>query len=649
MASLPPLQQISTLSAGATEANQLINIAIDLHRSLKANMSKDERFYRLEKPKTYTDSKSVVIPTARSAVSFITNALTQEMPSVAMHPRSEEDKALEDAEDLSTFLESCWYYFQSGRKRSVIRDVVWHGLVRGAMIFRVLLDKDLINSKPKQPQKPEKIDPEVLMTLTADEREEYYDSLDKYEEENKKYTSSISSWNKKSENKFPIIVQARDPLYVMWDNVEAPEFVVEVYPRKYYEVDRIYGKKLKDRFQPQLNSSTGANQDVWFCEIWKEDKYWYGISSNQTGPFVEVQGWKKHDYGFIPYVIQGAYSTPLPNVEDQFESLFTGHHEMLEYEFRLFNQLAEYIRKIALANIVARVNDPTEVLKATTTGSVIHILPDEDVSFLEPHGGTAQIIQTMLDTVQSYLTRFLLQPEVLQGRTRSRSGYGTQIQAQLAAQTLLPFTTGLSIALQQVNELILRMVEMLPGKISAWGPYSEYGAAYATKDMVRGFYRNDVEIDIKLPSEEGQISQIYTGLVKEGIVSKLYARKKIGIKNPRREERRILVEKAMSHPMIEEGLAFDMVTELNIQLPEHIKKAVEEMAKGSKPNQPNQKPPGGPPGAGGPPQGPPGMPPGLPPSGMPGPGQSQAPGPGSPQEMAMLQNQNAQINPGAMQ
>lgn len=612
------------------KANKIISIALELHRSLKGQMSKDERLYRLQfdKPSLFADMRAIVVPTARNAVLFIANALTTEMPAITMHPRSDEDKALENAENLSNFLESTWYYLQSGRKRSVIRDAVWHGLVRGAFVFRVILDNDYLSKRPKPPgEKPKLLDSSVVATLSPQERADYLDFLDRWEEDNTKYKEATSTWEKKHKDSFPIRVQARDPIYVRWDNTDDPEWVVEIYPRKYYEVERIYGKKLKDRFQPGVDHVTASMQDVWFCEIWTREKYWYGISSTSDSNFVEIQGWKDHGYGFLPYVIQGAYSTPLNKIEDQYESIYAGHHSMLEYEFLLTNQLAEYTRKIALANIVARVNDPTQILASVQTGSVIHILPEEEVGYLEPGGGTAQIIQTMLDTVQGYLTRFLLQPEVLQGRTRSRSGYGTQIQAQLAAQTLLPFTTGMSIAIQQVNEMILKMVEVLPGKVAAWGPYSEYGSTYATKEMVGGFYRNDVEIEIKLPSEEGQVAQTYTGLVKEGIVSKLYARRKIGIKNPRKEARQILVEKALAQPMVEQAMAFDMVLEMGIQLPESVQAAVDAMAGGGTPQEPGSAPPQGNPAA------------------QAGPGQGAQMGPGSPQEMAMMQAQAANQNP----
>ena len=187
----------------------------------------------------------------------------------------------------------------------------------------------------------------------------------------------------------------------------------------------------------------------------------------------------------------------------------------------------------------------------------------------------------------------------------------------------------MSIAIQQVNELVLKMVEILPGKVAAWGPYSEYGSTYATKEMVGGFYRNDVEIEIKLPSEEGQVAQTYVGLVKEGIVSKLYARRKIGIKNPRKEARQILVEKALAQPMVEQAMAFDMVLEMGIQLPEQVQAAIDAMAKG-----PSQQ-------GGGGPQGPPGGNPAV----QAGPGQGAQMGPGSPQEMAMMQAQAANQNP----
>lgn len=621
-------------TSGQGRANKTVAMALDLHRTLKGHMSRDERLYRLQfnKPALFADMRAITIPTARNAVLFIANALTTEMPACTMHPRSDEDKALENAENLSNFLESTWYFLQSGRKRSVVRDAVWHGLVRGAFIFRVLLDKDYLAKKPKLPVKPKLLDDSIIATLSADERANYLDLLDQYTIDKEAYDTSTASWDKKNKNQFPIRIQARDPIYVYWDNTEDPEWVVEVYPRKWYEVERMYGKRLKDKYQPGVDKVTGAMKDVWFCEVWTKDKYWYGLSSTREGNFKEIQAWKEHGYGFLPYVIQGAYSTPLNNIEDQYESIYAGHHSMLEYEYLLLNQLAEYIRKIALANIIAKVNDPAAVLNSVRNGSVIHILPEEEVGFLEPTGGTAQIIQTMLDTVQGYLTRFLLQPEVLQGRTRSRSGYGTQIQAQLAAQTLLPLTTGLSVAIQQVNEMILKMVELLPGKVAAWGPYNEFGEAYATKEMVGGFYRNDVEIEIKLPSEEAQVSQTYVGLVKEGIVSKLYARRKIGIKNPRKEARQILVEKALSQPFVEQALAFDMVLEMGIKLPDQIQSAIDAMAKGGQAPSPGGGVPAGPQGN---------------PAVQAGPGQGNQPGPGSPQEMAMMQAQAGNQNPAA--
>jgi len=617
-------------TTGTDEANSLIRLAVRLHSKLKEQMKDDEGLFNQEyeaipRRKHYKPVKTV---TAKAAALNIANAITHKLPDIICHPRSDEDAAQADAETNTNFLITLWGYMQSNKKRPVLRDAALFGIVRGAFIFKTTLDQKAIKDQPTEPTSPttresDLIDnPSVMDQLKEEEILAIMAENIQYRLDKEAYDNRMKAWKAKYDNKVLISVQARDPKFVYWDPVdEDPEWVVEIYPRAWYDVKRQWKNKLGD-FRPSGTSPLPGFQDsetVWFTEIWKEDKYWLGVSNDASHNFVPVQGWTKHNYGFIPYAITGALTSPFHELERQYESIYAGYHDLLNYEYRLKNQVAEYIQKVTQANIVAKMNSPEPIDEALETGTIIQLGPQDELSYMEPGGGSYQILSDMEESIRGELSGRLMVPEVLLGRTRSRSGYGTQVQAQLASQTLLPFTTGLSLAIQKANEHILRLVEMLPGKTYVWGKWNEYGEAFASKSTIRGFYQNEVEVGIELPSEKAQNSQNEINLWKAGLKSKRAAAKDAGVRNPRKEQLLWMAEQVQQSPQFIQAMGLVAAREIfKIPFPDEIA-----AAEGQGGGQEEAGPPGG---AVMP--GPPGQP-GLYP---------QAP-PGSPQEGQMMQQQ----------
>ena len=624
-------------TTGTDEANSLIRLAVRLHKKLKDQMKADEAIFNQEyeaipNRKHYKPVKTV---TAKAAALNIANAVTHKLPDITCHPRSDEDAAVADAETNSNFLSTFWGHAQSNKKRPVLRDAALFGIVRGAFIFKTTLDQKALRDQPTEPDKPSMSEadlvnnPSVLEQLPEEDLLAIMADNMRYKLEKEAFDNKKRSWQEKYGNKVLINVQARDPKFVYWDPVEEdPEWVIEIYPRAWYDVKRQWKSKLGD-FRPSGTSPLPGFQDsetVWFTEIWKQDKYWFGVSNDASHNFVPVQGWTKHPYGFIPYAITGALTSPFHELERQYESIYAGYHDLLNYEYRLKNQVAEYIQKVTQANIVAKMNTPEPIDEALETGTILQLGPTDSIDYLEPGGGQYQILSDMEESVRGELSGRLMVPEVLLGRTRSRSGYGTQVQAQLASQTLLPFTTGLSLAVQKCNEHIMRLVELLPGKTYVWGKWNEYGEAFASKSTIRGFYQNDVEVGIELPSEKAQNSQNEINLWKAGLKSKRAAAKDAGVRNPRKEQLLWMAEQVQQSPQFIQAMGMVAAREIfKIPFPDEIAAAEGQGA-------PEEKgPPGGMAMPG--PEGQPGLYP-------------QAP-PGSPAEAQMMQQQAMQPNQGA--
>uniref|UniRef100_A0A6H1ZM05 Portal protein n=1 Tax=viral metagenome TaxID=1070528 RepID=A0A6H1ZM05_9ZZZZ len=564
-------------------AQEIIKLAAELpgyYKTRNAQFLEDEKFFTKEfKIPMPKGKKALILPTGPMVVINGINHLSRSYPKCTVPRRANTDTAQDDAEAISNYLNAQWYMLQSQQSKSITRDALFYAFVRGPSVFKVLYDPDAWPDEPEEPEMPEGYDGEVG-SLPVTSREQFIATLDsfaEYEVDRDNWKHDFEEWEAQVEVQLPYSVQVRDPQFVFPEpGVDPPSYVIEIYESTWAYIKKAWPEmnEVGEEGESQFPSMNDTDKLQW-VEYWDKDSYWYGIYNSKRGMASKLDNWreavpvKRHNWGFVPYVIWGGWSSPLEKPEFQYQSVYYAIKDLLGYESALFSQRAHIIRKYAWPALKVK-SDRKDFKFNPEEGAINYFREGEDAIYME-WSSPLPILEIQLDAVQDYIAGSTT-PEVLRGTAKARSGYALAQQASLAQAFITPYAVGLAYAVQQVNERILRLIDrVIEQPVRIWGKSGgEMLLAEIGPENIRGYYRNLVDVDVTLPVDEIQNARSNAELYDRRIISRLTAAERSGIENPLQEQARLAAEDIIEHPAMQEARAVKAALDWGIDIAAYI-------------------------------------------------------------------------------
>mgnify|MGYP001576190156 CR=1 FL=1 len=540
---LPEVADLQTLK------RQLVNRCATRNNE----MALDEQFFLLTFPTKVPASMTLRrASTGYNIVRELMAHLLAEMPIIRVPRRNDTEVAQRQAEKLVAFYNGAWHRLGGQR---VLSRLIWYGAVRGPMALRVLPDMGRPDS-PEDPGPQPKLDDDFF--LDDDSAARFADEIDTWLRRRAAYEASRERFDNYVSDHMPILIDAIDPKYVYPEPTETPRYAFLSWRRPAADIRRVWGQELL--------GDTPDTENVHWTEFWSEESYAYWVeyypgvrqsvgtpykSSPRTEWLMEP---KKHGFGFMPIIIDGAYETPLPEPERQYLSIYYPMRDALTAETEAVSQRATLREKLAWSILMIKTERQNTFRLQTQPGAPNYIYPDEDISFITPQV-PLDFVTNDQALISQYIERSGIQ-SVLLGQVRARSGY---LQAQLAALAkvgFVPFELALGRMMQKTNTAMLKIVEnVIQGPVHTWG-YQGREPVDATlrPDDIRGYYRSTVEFRTIRPVDEGARLANIMRMLQMG-VSRLRALEEAGIENPEAELIRREAEEMLRHPDISQARA----------------------------------------------------------------------------------------------
>lgn len=478
-----------------------------------------------------------------------------EMPIIRVPRRADTEKAQQQAERLTYFLNAAWG--KIGGERFLAR-LMWHGLVRGPMVSRVI--PDLSRPLPPRDPGPQPALPDDLL-IDDDSAAEWSEAVDDWLRAKQRFEDAQERWENSSRDNLPYIVDAIDPRYAFWQPTTIPRYCIISWKRRAADIRRVWGDDVL--------ADVSDSQEVEWCEFWSDEYYAYWAewwpsrprhytSQRDLAPAEPSRDWimppTEHGFGYFPINVDGPYETPLDDPARQFTSIYFAIRDALTLETESLSQNATLSEKLAWASLIVKTERTRSFRLNKGPDETNYIMPDEDINFLIPQL-PMQYVQTMTSLAQQFIERTSIQG-VLLGQVRARSGYQQAQLAALAKVVFVPVEKALARMMVSMNEAFLKIIEnVIQGPVHAWGFQGrEPVDATIRPEDIRGYYRSTVEFRTIRPIDEGARLANIERLLKLG-VSRLRALEEAGIERPEAELVRREAEDLLQHPDVRQARA----------------------------------------------------------------------------------------------
>jgi hypothetical protein len=552
----------------------LKNDYMDYHQRRIGNHRQDEQFFRMRYDVPSPDGRTPLYsPSAYQIVEELINHVAAETPTFNILKRNPDEDEIKRAEKLTAWINGFW---KMADITKIMRLMFWFDCVRGCHVFRILYDPGAWPLEPEPPIKP--VPPPDIELAAEKVVEDYAIDLAEWNELRSKYKDDHEDWKSYTEEHCPITTQVIDPIYAFWEPSDDPSRIFLVWDRT---VDDI----IKDH--PQMWDDLGGikpGTKLQWVEYYDEFDYCYWVESygsrisfrnnpqNVGGYFfnsrpnsiMQVQGLKRHGYGYFPFIIDGPWITPLQDPADQYPSIYYAIKSMIQYESTLLTQMAHMIRINGWAPLVVK-TDRSDAQKPNidmTPGVTNYIETEEDVRYLEFSGTTMNVLNELIGAVSQYTEKGTGLGNLLQGAPKGKSGYQQAQLAAMARVALVPMEHSTERTFKKASRFILKLIRSMQQAITVLGVYGDNNSeATVTPKDVSKVGLIDMRLKTVMPIDEGSKIANYSNMVKMGWISRTTAARLVGIENPEEEHARWIAEEISQLPDVMKAQAMQYVAE----------------------------------------------------------------------------------------
>jgi len=475
----------------------------------------DERMYWLEGEESEVEgTETIIFPIPHNVINTACDLLSSNPMRITVPPPSEHKKPKDRADKMENFLDIAWDRMQRDANRRFISDMAFFISLRGQMFARVLYDPDLIGTDGE-----------------GDDRAVTFKGLPIF-------CQIIDPFNV-----YPLIGSRGLESYIIKMTVEAGPIMQQFDVSLKHEEGDLAGEELE------------WTDEIEWVEYWDDEMKCFLANSQ------EVMAPTKHEYGFCPGVYGWGRTVPSKDPEKQGVSMLFGLRGIVRRMNRLATMVATSVYENALGTIIVHSDRGEEVQLDMTPGSINYLFQEEKAEwFAKGQLSSEQLVLRLNDVLQDQAFQSTF-PPVVTGATpwAGTPGYAISLLTHSGKLKIAPLKEQLEWALSNLNEHILRLVEVIGEKIPIQGVRA--GTTYDMKfgpGDVKGYYSNVVKLEVDMPQDEMRNMQM-ARLATEGpdpILSKETSREKyLKIQSPAKEQQRIDLEWIIGNPAIREALA----------------------------------------------------------------------------------------------
>jgi hypothetical protein len=347
---------------------------------------------------------------------------------------------------------------------------------------------------------------------------------------------------------WPIKSVVVNPQRLVWDmnNGTQPRWIIYE-----YQVDSEW---IQAHFPEWKNYTRGY---VNFKEVWTHSNVAY-VADNSW-----VMEPRRHGYGRLPWIMywpQMGLDTGNMEPDKLYMGLLNGSIEMIRAQSQLASHYIDIVGKSAWPTLEFTgppgITEEVQAVWDDTPGAK-NIKPRQvEVTVSQTPRPPAEIgvAKQFLDEAIEANTV----PAVARGQrpTGAASGYHTAVLAGIASLNFGAVKEAMERGLQDKGEIILRIVEhVINDKVSVFGK-TEVGVldAVIKPNDIRGHYVNIVRINSVSPEEQERRLNLWANLWRAGYVDLDTALRKGGVSNPLEVQAKILEEKFLNSPEIQQQL-----------------------------------------------------------------------------------------------
>lgn len=474
----------------------------------------DEEMYWLEGSQSDVEgTETIIFPIPHNVINTACDLLSSNPMKITVPPPSEHKKPKDRADKMEDFLDIVWDRMQRDANRRFISDMAYFSALRGQFFTRVLYDPDLID-----------VTAEKERTVVFKGFPIFCQVIDPF-------------------NVYPLIGTRGLESYIIKMTIEAGPIMQQFNVDLYHTEGDLAGEKLE------------WTDEIEWVEYWDEDSKCFLANSQ------EVMKPTAHEYGFCPGIYGWGRTVPSKDAEKQGISMLFGLRGIVRRMNRLATMVATSVYENAMGTIIVKSDRGEEVQLDMTPGSINYLYQEEDAQwFAKGQLSSEQLVLRLNDVLQDQAFQSTF-PPVVTGATpwAGTPGYAISLLTHSGKLKIAPLKEQLEWALSNLNEHILRLVEVIGEKIPIQGVRA--GTTYDMKfgpDDVRGYYSNTVKLEVDLPQDEARNMQM-ARLATEGpepLLSKQTAREKyLKVQSPGKEQKRIDIEWIIGNPAIREALA----------------------------------------------------------------------------------------------
>ena len=368
------------------------------------------------------------------------------------------------------------------------------------------------------------------------------------EETNGNYRNLVKEVLEKRSVSWPIKTVAVNPQSLLWDtnNNTAPRWVISE-----TEVDAQW---VQAHFPDWNHHKKGY---VKFREIWTHSQVAYVADGKWA---MEP---RKHGYKRLPWVMywpqMGLQTTELAP-EDLYKGILNGSFDMLKAQSQLASHYIDIVAKSAWPTLEFTgplgITEEVQSRWDDTPGAKNIKPPQVAVQVSETPRPPSEIgiAKEFLDEAIEANTV----PAVARGQrpTGAASGYHTAVLAGIASLNFGAVKDAMERGMQDKGEVILQIIEnVIRDRVTVFGK-TEAGTLDATikPSDINGHYVNIVRINSVSPEEQERRLNLWSNLWRAGYVDLDTALRKGGVANPLEVRAKILEEKFLAAPEIQQQL-----------------------------------------------------------------------------------------------
>lgn len=368
-------------------------------------------------------------------------------------------------------------------------------------------------------------------------------------EDDSEYKQELEEALSKRHIAFPIIAESVNPQEMVWD-------INSIRPRWVIRVRRADAAWVGSHFPNWKRSHVSGM--VEFVEVWTDKQVAYMADNVWAMPP------RRHGYGRNPYVFfdpQTGLRRPGADPHDRYRGIGHGNFEMLRAESKLASQYLDQTVKAAWRTL--NFSGPSATVAqaiaqySQAPGAMNHVPPGVTVEASEVAEVPQSVIvakQMLTEAIEANTTSGVVRGQRPSG---AASGYETAVLSGIAALKFGAVQESTQRGLQEVNELILRIVEgVIRDSVTVWGKVDERLTETTLRPRdIRGHYINMVSMSTVSPEEQERKVNLWSQMWRTGFVDHQTALRNAGVSNPLEVSASIASEQWLNHPLVQQAFA----------------------------------------------------------------------------------------------